>query len=63
MFNSTTLGRLPFSYFFPERLNNPKLAKKLAFEGVVEVNENFIFIHDCFFEPNQTYEVVLSVKK
>lgn len=63
MFNSTTLGRLPFSYFFPERLNNPKLAKKLAFEGGVEVNENFIFIHDCFFEPNQTYEVVLSVKK
>lgn len=62
MFDGTTLGRLPFSYFFPERLNNPKLAKKLAFEGIVEVNENFIFIHDCFFEPNQTYEVVLSVK-
>lgn len=61
MYNGTTLGRLPFSYFFPERLNNPKLAKKLDFEGVVEVNENFIFIHDCFFEPNQTYEVVLSV--
>lgn len=62
MFDGTTLGRLPFSYFFPERLNNPKLAKKLDFEGIVEVNENFIFIHDSFFEPDQTYKVVLSVK-
>ena len=61
-FNAATLGRLPFSYFFPERLQQPKLAKKLDFEGTVEVNENFIFIHDCYFEPNQTYRVVLSVK-
>ena len=61
-FNPATIGRLPFSYFFPERLKGAKLAKKLKFEGTVEVNDNFIFIHDCFFEPNETYKVVLSVE-
>jgi len=61
-FNAATIGRLPFSYFFPERLKGAKLAKKLKFEGTVEVNDNFIFIYDCFFEPNETYKVVLSVE-
>ena len=61
-FNPATIGRLPFSYFFPERLKGAKLAKKLKFEGTVEVNDNFIFIQDCFFEPNETYKVVLSVE-
>ena len=61
-FNAATIGRLPFSYFFPERLKGAKLANKLKFEGTVEVNDNFIFIHDCFFEPNETYKVVLSVE-
>ncbi len=52
-FNPATIGRLPFSYFFPERLKGAKLAKKLKFEGTVEVNDNFIFIHDCFFRTER----------
>ena len=52
-FNPATMGRLPFSYFFPERLKGAKLAKKLKFEGTVEVNDNFIFIHDCFFRTER----------
>ena len=52
-FNPAMIGRLPFSYFFPERLKGAKLAKKLKFEGTVEVNDNFIFIHDCFFRTEQ----------
>lgn len=62
-FSAVTVGRLPFSYFFPKRLKNPKLAKKLKFEGHLEFDENFMFIHDCYFEPNQTYQIVFTVGK
>lgn len=63
MFSPISIGRLPFSYFFPERLNNPKLAKTLKFEGNIEFDENFMFIHDTYFEPDQTYQIVFSVDK
>lgn len=63
MFSPVSIGRLPFSYFFPERLKNPKLAKALKFEGNVEYDENFMFIHDTYFEPDQTYQIVFSVEK
>lgn len=63
MFSPISIGRLPFSYFFPERLKNPRLAKALKFEGNVEFDENFMFIHDTYFEADQTYQIVFSVDK
>ncbi len=63
MFNEKIIGRLPFIYFFPERLKNPRLAKELDFDGDVELDENFLFIYGTYWEPDQTYTIVLSTDK
>lgn len=52
---------LPFSYFFPERLNNPRLAEGQDWK--VALDENFLLIYNGNFEPNKTYEVVLDIDK
>lgn len=52
---------LPFSYFFPERLNNPRLAAGQDWKAAVD--ENFLIIYDPDFKPNMTYEVVLDIDK
>ena len=52
---------LPFSYFFPERLNNPRLAAGQDWKAVVD--ENFLIIYNPDFKPNMTYEVVLDIDK
>ena len=52
---------LPFSYFFPERLNNPRLAAGQDWRAVVD--ENFLIIYNPDFKPNMTYEVVLDIDK
>lgn len=52
---------LPFSYFFPARLNNPRLADGQEWKAVVD--ENFLLVYDPGFEPNSTYEIVLEVDK
>lgn len=44
---------LPFSYFFPTRLSNPRLPDGETRHIVVD--ENFLFLYDPAFEPGQTY--------
>ena len=50
---------LPFSYFFPERLNNPRLAAGQNWK--VAVDENFILVYNADFEPNKTYVIELDI--
>ena len=52
---------LPFSYFFPERLNNPRLAEGQDWD--VALDENFLLIYNCNFEPGKVYQVVLDIDK
>jgi zinc protease len=51
---------LPFNYFFPERLKNPRLAEGQEWKAVVD--ENFILVYDVKFEPNNVYEIILDVE-
>ena len=52
---------LPFNYFFPERLCNPRLAEGQEWNAVVD--ENFILIYNAEFEPNATYTITLDVER
>jgi zinc protease len=51
---------LPFSYFFPERLKNPRLADGESWDAVVD--ENFILIYNPQFEPNKSYQIVIDLE-
>lgn len=48
---------LPFSYFFPKRLKNPKLPEGESRHIVVD--ENFLFWYEPSMEPGQSYEIVV----
>lgn len=50
---------LPFSHFFKERLNHPRLAPGQDWK--VAVDENFLLIYNADFEPDKTYTVELLV--
>lgn len=50
---------LPFNYFFPERIENPRLADGQMWDVVVD--ENFILVYNADFEPNSTYTITLDV--
>ena len=50
---------LPFSYFFPERLNHPRLAAGQDWK--VAVDENFLLVYNAEFEPGKTYSVELDI--
>lgn len=50
---------LPFSYIFPERLVNPRLAEGENWDAVVD--ENFLLVYNPEFEPNSTYEIVIEI--
>lgn len=50
---------LPFSYFFPERLNNPRLVAGQNWKAAVD--ENFLLVYNADFEPNQTYTIELDI--
>ena len=52
---------LPFNYFFPERLKNPRLATGQDWKAAVD--ENFLIVYNPDFKPNMTYEVVLDIDK
>lgn len=51
---------LPFSYFLPERLSNPRLAEGQEWDAVVD--ENFVLVYDPAFEPGKSYEIRLVVE-
>lgn len=57
------VGELPVCYFFPQRLKNPRLVQKKDEMYKVEVDENFLFIHDAFFQPNKKYKIEIEVDK
>lgn len=50
---------LPFSYIFPERLVNPRLAEGESWDAVID--ENFLLVYNPEFEPNSTYEIVIEI--
>lgn len=50
---------LPFSYFFPQRLKNPRIADGQQWDAVVD--ENFLFVYNADFEPNKTYEIIIDL--
>lgn len=50
---------LPFSYFFPERLNNPRLAP--GQEWKVATDENFLLLYNPSFEAGKTYTIILDI--
>lgn len=52
---------LPFSYFFPVRLKDPRLAGGQAWKAAVD--ENFILIYDCGFERGSKYEIRLDIDR
>lgn len=52
---------LPFSYIFPERLNNPCLVDADKW-GKSVVDENFILMYDVEFEPSHKYEIVIKTE-
>lgn len=58
-FRSQHVGDLPFSYFFPKRLRNPRLAEGQKWKAAVD--ENFLLVYEPGFEPNQKYTIVLSI--
>ena len=51
---------LPFSYFFPERLVNPRLAEGETWD--VALDENFILVYNAELAPSSTYEIILDVE-
>jgi zinc protease len=51
---------LPFSYFFPERLRNPRPAKGEQSRKMV-VDENFLLVYDPDFQPSREYRIALEV--
>lgn len=46
---------LPFSYFFPVRLTNPRLPE--GEQRHIVVDENFLLMYDPAFEPGRTYTI------
>ena len=50
---------LPFNYFFPSRLKNPRLAEGQTWDVVLD--ENFILVLNAEFEPNSTYTITLDI--
>lgn len=52
---------LPFSHFFAERLENPRLAPGQEWNAAVD--ENFLLVYDPGFEPGRKYTIVLQTGK
>ena len=58
-FRSQHVGELPFSFFFPKRLRNPRLAEGQSWKAAVD--ENFLLVYEPGFEPNKEYTIVLTI--
>lgn len=50
---------IPFAYYFPRRVQRPRLARGQAWE--VAVAEDFLLVYNCDFEKNKTYTIVLDI--
>lgn len=58
-FKKEHVADLPFSYFFPKRLNNPRLTTGQNWKAAID--ENFLLLYDVGFEPGKRYIVELDV--
>lgn len=52
---------LPFSYFFPSRLQNPRPAEGCRWK--MAVDENFLLVYQPDFQPGRTYKIVLDINE
>ena len=50
---------LPFSYIFPSRLANPRLAEGQSWD--VALDENFILVYNAEFEPSSEYTIIIDI--
>lgn len=50
---------IPFAYYFPKRVNNPRLAGGQKWE--IAVAEDFLLLYNCDFEKNKKYTIVLNI--
>ena len=60
-FKEEHVKELPFSWFFAERLENPRLAEGEPWQ--VALDENFLLVYDPGFEPGQTYTIRIDTGK
>lgn len=49
---------IPFAYYFPEKIDNPRLAPGQNWE--VAVAEDFLLVYNCDFVKNKSYTIVLE---
>ena len=54
-----SVGPIPFSFLFPQRLKNPRLAPGQDWQ--VALSEDMMLVYDAWFEAGKTYEIVLLV--
>ncbi len=50
---------IPFAYYFPKRLENPKLSAGQDWECALA--EDFILVYNCDFERNNSYTIILDI--
>ena len=50
---------IPFAYYFPKRVNNPRLAEGQEWD--IAVAEDFLLLYNCDFEKNKKYTIVLDI--
>lgn len=50
---------IPFAYYFPKRVQNPRLAPGQNWE--IAVSKDFLLLYNCDFEKNKTYTIVLDI--
>lgn len=50
---------IPFAYYFPKRLENPRIAVGQSWECALA--EDFILVYNCDFEKNNSYTIILDI--
>lgn len=61
-FKEEHVGDIPIAYFFPVRINNPKLIENKDNLDCV-FDENFLLIYDKDIVPNKEYKIILTQYK
>ena len=52
---------IPFAYYFPKRVANPRLAGGQKWD--IAVAEDFLLLYNCDFEKNKKYTIVLDINE
>ncbi len=53
------VGDIPFNYFFPKRLDSPRLHAGQKWK--VALAEDFIIVYNTEFKPDSTYKIILDI--